>query len=176
MNFIETPLKGAFIIELEEKVDERGFFARIFCKNEFNKFNLESNFVQINNKFTYTKGTFRGFHYQNYPNAEDKIIRCICGAMFNVIIDLRKDSETYCKWFGKELTATNRKMLYVPKGFENGMLTLEDNTEDIYLTTAFYSPGAEKGIRWDDPLFKIDWPIEPIIISDKDKSHLDYKA
>ncbi len=171
MLFLETPLKGAFIIELEKKEDSRGFFARAFCKHEFEKYKLNANIVQANNSFSLKKGTLRGMHYQVPPSAEDKIIRCIRGSLYDVIIDLRVDSPTHCQWFGIELSAENRKMLYVPKGFAHGFITLEDNTEAFYLVTEFYSPEHERGIRWNDPKFNIKWPINPIIISEKDNNY-----
>ena len=174
MIFHETPLKGAFVIELKKLGDERGFFARAFCKNEFSVIGLNNEIVQINNSLSADKGTLRGMHYQLEPKAEDKIVRCIRGSLFDVIIDLRKNSTTYKQWFGVELTAENRKMLYVPKGFAHGFITLEDFTEAFYLVTEFYAPEYERGLRYNDPVFNIKWPIEPIIISEKDKNHLDF--
>lgn len=171
MKFIETMLKGAFIIELEKRGDDRGFFARIFCKSEFSNFNLNNEIVQINNSLSVAKGTLRGMHYQLKPKMEDKIVRCIKGALYDVIIDLRKDSQTFMQWFGTELSAENRKMLYVPKGFAHGFITLENNTEAFYLVTEYYSPEYERGIRWNDPKFDIKWPIEPVEISEKDRNH-----
>lgn len=174
MKFIETELKGAYFIKLEKMVDERGFFARAFCKKEYAEFGLINEIVQINDSFSKDKGTLRGMHYQLEPKAEDKIVRCIKGSLYDVIIDIRKDSETFGKWIGVELTAENRKMLFVPKGFAHGFITLEDNTEALYLVTEFYAPEFERGIRWNDPKFNIRWPIEALHISEKDKSNPDF--
>lgn len=171
MIFNETPLKGAYVIELEKKGDERGFFARFFCERAFRAANLINQFVQINNSLSAEKGTLRGMHYQVAPHAETKIVRCIKGALFDVILDLRQDSPTFGKSFGVEITADNRKMMYVPEGFAHGFLTLEDDTEAFYLVSAFYTPEAERGVRWDDPKFNIQWPEKPKIISDKDQNH-----
>ena len=171
MIFRETSLKGAYIIELDKKGDERGFFARFFCKNEFAEVGLNNKIIQINNSLSKDKGTLRGMHYQLAPKAEDKIVRCIKGSLFDAIIDLRENSETFGHWFGVELTAENRKMLYVPNGFAHGFLTLEENTESFYLVTEYYAPDRERGIRWNDPKFNIEWPITPEVISEKDMSH-----
>lgn len=171
MIFNETPLLGVYIIELEKRGDERGFFARFYCQKEFINLNLDTNIVQINNSLSAYKGTLRGMHYQLSPNAETKIVRCIRGSLYDVILDLRPESPTFKRWFGIELTAENRKMLYVPKGFAHGFITLEDNTEALYLVTEFYSPLNERGIRWDDKEFNIEWPITPNIISEKDQNH-----
>jgi len=169
--FKETPLRGAYIIELEKKGDERGFFARFFCEKEFKDANLIYQFVQINNSLSAEKGTLRGMHYQMFPHAETKIVRCIKGALYDVILDLRPDSSTFGKSFGAKITADNRKMMYVPEGFAHGFLTLEDNTEALYLVSAFYAPEAERGVRWDDPKLSIYWPELPKVISEKDKNH-----
>lgn len=174
MKFIETPLKGAFVIELEKRGDERGFFARTFCKKEFEANGLNNEIVQINNSLSKDKGTLRGMHYQLSPKSEDKIVRCIKGCLYDVIVDLRPDSITFKKWFGTELSAENRNMLVVPKGFAHGFITLEEDTEAFYLVTEYYSPEHERGIRYNDPAFGIKWPIEPVIISDKDKNHPDF--
>jgi dTDP-4-dehydrorhamnose 3,5-epimerase len=174
MKFNETPLIGSYVIELEMKGDERGFFARAFCKNEFSELNLNNDIVQINNSLSADKGTLRGMHYQLSPKAEDKIVRCIKGALYDVIIDLREDSPTFKYWFGVELTAENRKMLFIPKGFAHGFVTLEDSTEAFYLVTEYYAPEQERGIRYNDPIFNIKWPIDPLIISEKDKNHPDF--
>src|SRR5262245_26904400 len=140
MKFIETSLKGAYIIELEKREDDRGFFARTFCVSEFGKLGLDSAIVQINNSLSVYKGTLRGMHYQLAPKAETKIVRCIKGSLYDVAVDLRKESSTYLKWVGVEISAENRKMLYVPKGFAHGFVTLQENTEAFYLVTEFYSP------------------------------------
>ncbi|NWF50125.1 MAG: dTDP-4-dehydrorhamnose 3,5-epimerase [Ignavibacteriaceae bacterium] len=174
MDFKETPLKGAYLINLNKREDSRGFFARFFCKNEYSSFNLDHDIVQINNSQSKFKGTFRGIHYQLHPKAETKVIRCLKGAIYDAIVDLRKDSVTFGKWFGQELNEENRTMMYVPKGFGHGFLTLQDNTEVLYLVSEFYSPEHERGIRWNDPFFNIKWPFDPIVISDKDNSHPDF--
>ncbi len=174
MIFTETPLKGAYVIELKKMGDDRGFFARFFCKNEFANHGLNNEIVQINNSLSADKGTLRGMHYQLVPKAEDKVVRCINGSLYDVIIDIREDSDTFKQWFGIELSAENRKMLFVPKGFAHGFLTLKENTEAFYLVTEFYGPEYERGIRWNDPEFNIQWPIEPCIISEKDQKHPDF--
>lgn len=174
MKFTETPLKGAFLIDLEKREDERGFFARAFCVNEFKQHDLDANIVQINNSLSVDKGTLRGMHYQLAPKAETKIVRCIKGALFDVIVDLRKDSPTFLKWFGAEITADNRRMMYVPKGFAHGFITLEPHTEAFYMVTEFYAPEMERGIRYNDPALAIEWPIEPVVVSDKDLKHPDF--
>ncbi len=174
MIFTPTKLAGAFFIDLEKRIDERGFFARTFCANEFSENGLETKFVQANTNLSFKKGTIRGMHYQISPYEEDKIVRCTKGALYDVIIDLRKDSPTYKQWIGVELTDKNHRALFVPKGFAHGFITLEDNTEANYLVSQFYAPGAESGIRYNDPQFNIVWPIEPLIVSDKDRNHPDY--
>lgn len=174
MIFNETPLKGAYTIELNKKGDERGFFARLFCINEYDTLGLDNNIVQINNSLSATKGTLRGMHYQLAPKAETKIVRCIRGALYDVILDLRKDSPTFGKWYSVELSAENRRMMYVPKGFAHGFLTLVDNTEAFYLVTEFYAPDSERGVRWNDPKFNLKWPFEPLVISDKDRNQRDF--
>ena len=171
MKFLETELNGVFIIKFEKLEDERGFFARTFCNLEFSNNGLISHFVQVNNSFTKSKGTIRGMHYQLKPSAEVKLVRCINGALYDVIIDLRPDSKTFKKWCSFELTEDNYKMLYIPKGFAHGFQTLEDNTEISYQISEFYHPEYAKGIRWDDKTFRIEWPLNVSLISEND---LDY--
>jgi dTDP-4-dehydrorhamnose 3,5-epimerase len=171
MRFVETPLKGAYLIDLEKREDERGFFARFFCSNEFAQHGLDTHFVQANNSFSAAKGTLRGIHQQLTPKEESKLVRCLQGAFYDVIVDLRPGSPTYCQWFGEELSAKNRKMMYVPKGFGHAFLTLEPNTEAFYMVSEYYSPAHERGYRYDDPAFKIKWPFAPLAISEKDKTH-----
>lgn len=171
MKFIETKLKGAFLIDLEKKEDERGFFARFYCEKEYSELGLDTNIVQINNSFSRYKGTLRGIHYQLPPKAETKIVRCIKGSLFDVIVDLRRDSATFLQWFGHELSSGNRTMMYVPKGFGHAFITLEDDTEALYLVTEFYAAECERGIRWNDLSLAIEWPLQPAVISDKDKNH-----
>jgi dTDP-4-dehydrorhamnose 3,5-epimerase len=171
VKFTETPLKGAFVIELEMNRDSRGFFARAFCQNEFTEHGLCADIVQINTSFNSQRGTLRGMHYQLAPKAEDKIVRCIRGRLFDAIIDLRKNSATFLQHFAIELSEENHRMLFVPKGFAHGFLTLEDNTEALYLVTAYYCADQERGIRYDDPKFAIPWPIEANVVSQKDSNH-----
>lgn len=169
MKFTETKLKGAFIIEPELLKDERGFFARMFCQKEFKAHGLNPKLVQCSLSYNRHKGTLRGMHYQIDPKAEARLVRCTKGSIYDVIIDLRKTSPTYCEWLAVELSAENYKMIYVPKGFVHGFLTLEDNTEVFYQMSEFYAPECARGVRWDDPVFNIKWPIKEKIISKKDK-------
>jgi len=166
----ETPLQGAFIIEPNAFVDHRGFFARIFCVDELKEYGLACTIVQANHSKSIGIGTIRGLHYQRPPHAETKIIKCIKGRIFDVIVDVRKNSPTFLKWFGAELTAENKKMVYVPEGFAHGFQALEEEVEIIYLVTNFYSPDAEQGVHFNDPKIKIKWPItQKIITSEKDQ-------
>jgi len=174
MIFTETKLKGAYIIELQKIEDARGFFARGWCQNEFEAHGLVPRIVQANVSHNKKRGTLRGMHYQVAPYAETKLIRCTRGALYDVIVDLRPDSETYKQWIGVELTADNYKMLYVPEGFAHGFITLEDDTDAFYQVSQFYTPGAERGARYNDPSFNIEWPVEIQVISDKDKNWPDY--
>lgn len=174
MLFTETPLAGAYLIQLEKRGDDRGFFARAFCEREFAAHRLESRFVQVNNSLSAQRGTLRGMHYQLAPKAETKLVRCIRGGLFDVILDLRADSPTFGQSFGAELTAENRAMMYVPKGFAHGFVTLQDHTEAFYFVDEFYAPEHERGVRWDDPKFKIDWPEAPAVLSDKDAKQRDF--
>ncbi|HLE11309.1 MAG: dTDP-4-dehydrorhamnose 3,5-epimerase [Bdellovibrionales bacterium RIFOXYD12_FULL_39_22] len=174
MIFKETSLAGAFTIEPERREDQRGFFARTFCVKEFEQHNLDSRLVQANYAFSKSKGTLRGLHYQRSPMSETKIVHCIHGAIWDVIVDLRQSSPTFGKWFAEELTSNNRKIMYVPKGFAHGMLTLTDDVEVLYMVSEFYSPTHERGIRWNDPFLNIVWPNVPTIISAKDNSWSDF--
>ena len=176
MQFNPTSLKGAYVIDLEKRGDDRGFFARFYCENEFNDAGLETHFVQINNSLSAKKGTLRGMHYQLPPAAEVKVVRCIKGALFDVVVDLRPDSPTYKRWYGAELTADNRRMMYVPRGFAHGFVTLEDDTEALYLVSAFYSPENERGLKYNDSNINIAWPISPVEISEKDRNWPDLAA
>lgn len=168
MIFTETPLAGAYVIDLEKRGDDRGFFARCFCEKEFAAHNLSTRFVQVNNSLSAKRGTLRGMHYQLSPKAETKLVRCIRGALYDIILDLRKDSPTFGQSFGAELSADGRRMMYVPKGFAHGFITLADNTEAFYFVDEFYAPEQERGVRWNDPRFKIHWPIPHTVLSDKD--------
>jgi dTDP-4-dehydrorhamnose 3,5-epimerase len=169
MRFHQTELLGAYVIELEPRADERGFFARTWCQRELAEHGLNTNVVQANMSYNTVKGTLRGMHYQVAPYAETKLVRCTRGAIYDAIVDLRPDSPTYKRWIGVELTADNRRALYVPEGFAHGFITLEDNTDVMYQVTAFYTPGAEGGLRYDDPAFGIAWPVPVSVISDKDR-------
>ena len=174
MRFIPTPLKDAYLIELEKLSDQRGFFSRLFCSKEFKQHNIDSSFVQVNNSHSQFKGTLRGLHYQLPPFQETKIVRCIRGSFYDVILDIRPDSPTFGQSFGAELSAENRMMMLVPKGFAHGFLTLEDDSEVIYFVSEFYSKDRERGIRWNDPHFDIKWPFHPMHLSDRDGSHPDF--
>jgi len=174
MIFTETKLHGAHVIEIQKLEDTRGFFARTWCKNEFEAHSLTAHLMQINISLSKKKGTLRGMHYQIEPNQESKLIRCTKGAIYDVIIDLRPNSSTYKKWLGTELTAENYKMLYVPEDFAHGFQTLEDDTEVVYQVSQFYSPQSERGVRYNDPVFGIRWPIDVQVITDKDKNWADY--
>jgi len=171
MIFLETPLSGAYVVEIEKHEDERGFFARSWCAREFAAKGLDHNLVQCNVSFNKLKGTLRGLHYQIPPHAEVKLVRCTKGSLFDVIVDLRKDSPTFLKWFAIELTATNYKMLYIPKLFAHGFQTLEDDTEIVYQMSVFYQPGAAKGLRWNDLRLGINWPDARRIMSEKDQAY-----
>jgi len=175
MKFIETCLQGAYLIELEPITDERGFFARSWCQKEFQAYGLNPNLVQCNISFNQKKGTLRGMHYQVAPHEEVKLVRCTSGAIYDVIIDLRSDSETFKQWVAIELTAENRRMLYIPEGIAHGFQTLEDNTEVFYQMSAFYHPECARGVRWDDPAFGTEWPEDKRIISDKDLQYSKFK-
>tara|TARA_Y100000389_G_C17342034_1_gene453888 strand:+ start:457 stop:1005 length:549 start_codon:yes stop_codon:yes gene_type:complete len=170
MKFKETSIKGNFLIDLEMKEDSRGFFARYFCEKEFKNFSLQTKWVQINNSMSRERGTLRGLHYQRHPNTETKLIRCLKGSIWDVVVDLRKDSDTFGKWFGAELSESNRTMMYVPEGFAHGFISLQINTEIIYLVSEYYEPSAEGTLLWNDSDINIKWPIKPSTISDKDKN------
>jgi dTDP-4-dehydrorhamnose 3,5-epimerase len=174
MIFQETPLPGAFVIDLEKRGDDRGFFARAFCEKEFGAKGLVTRFVQVNNSLSAQRGTLRGMHYQLAPFAETKLVRCIRGALWDVILDLRQGSPTFGRSFGAEISAENRRMMYVPKGFAHGFVTLADDTEAFYFVDEFYAPQHERGVRWDDPRFRIAWPVAPAVLSDKDRAHRDF--
>jgi dTDP-4-dehydrorhamnose 3,5-epimerase len=174
MKFHPTPLRDAYTIDLERRGDDRGFFARVFCENEFSQAGLESKFVQVNESLSAKKGTLRGMHYQLPPKAEVKLVRCVHGALWDAILDLRPDSPTFGKWFGAELSADNRLMMYVPRGFAHAVLTLTDKAEAFYLVSEFYGPEQERGVRWNDPKFGVSWPIAPHEISAKDAKWPDF--
>ncbi len=170
MIFTATKLAGAFIIDLEEKPDSRGFFARTFCADEFLAHGLKPTVAQCNLSFNHQKGTLRGMHYQTLPAAETKLIRCTQGAIYDVIIDMRPESPTYLSHIGVELTAQNRRALYVPEMFAHGYQALTDGAEVVYQVGEFYTPGYERGLRYDDPMLEISWPMNVTEISDKDRN------
>jgi len=170
MYFIETKLKGAYIIDIKKIEDERGFFARAWCQNEFKTYNLNPNMVQLNIAFSRKRGTLRGMHFQKSPWEEAKLVRCTKGAVYDVIIDVRRDSPTHGQWIGVELTEENRRMLYVPEGVAHGYQTLADHTEIYYQTTQFYAPEFATGVRFDDPAFGIVWSLPVEIISNQDRN------
>ena len=171
MLFTETGLTGSYLIDIERREDERGFFGRSFCQHEFAARGLKTVIAQCNVSFNRTRGTLRGMHYQRAPREEAKLVRCTRGSLFDVIIDLRPDSPTYCKWFSVELTGENRRMLYVPEGFAHGFQTLLDDTEVFYQMFEFYSPEHACGVRWDDPAFGITWPLRNPILSARDAAY-----
>ncbi len=170
MKFKETKIKGVYIIKLEPIIDERGNFVRTFCKEELNKIGLSFNIVQINQSLTKKKGTIRGIHFQTEPKVEDKIIQCLRGKIYDIVIDLRKNSLTYGQWVGGELSEGNNKMFFIPKGFAHGFQTLTDNCEVQYFMSEFYSPKHSNGIRWDDSFLNIKWPIKNPSLSERDKN------
>jgi dTDP-4-dehydrorhamnose 3,5-epimerase len=174
MILIPTPLAGAYIIDLERKEDPRGFFAITWCSHEAEANGLNPRVVQCSISFNVRRGTLRGMHYQASPYEEVKLIRCTMGAIFDVIIDLRRDSTTYKQQTHVVLSAENRRMLYVPEGFAHGFQTLFDNTEVFYQMSQFYVPEYARGVRWNDPAFGIQWPAEVLIIADRDRHYPDY--
>lgn len=163
-------MAGAFIVELKRLEDERGFFARSFCRDEFEKQGLNPEISQCNVSFNPRRGTLRGMHFQVDPHAEDKLVRCTQGAIWDVIVDLRTGSPSYAKWFGVELSASSRRALYIPKGFAHGFQTLSDDVEVLYMMAESYDPGCARGARWDDPAFAIEWPIADPLMSDRDRA------
>ncbi|MGE3910871.1 MAG: dTDP-4-dehydrorhamnose 3,5-epimerase [Chloroflexota bacterium] len=170
MNISETPLRDAYVIDIAKIEDQRGFFARIFCTEEMEAFGMQTGIVQMNLSHNLRKGVVRGMHYQIEPAPEAKLMRCIRGAIYDVIIDMRPASPTYLQWFGVELTAENRRALYVPPMFAHGYQALTDGAEVIYPTTGVYTPACERGVRHDDPAIGIGWPIPPTEISEKDRT------
>lgn len=168
MTFTETPLAGAYVIDLEPRSDERGFFARTFCRREFEVRGLNPDVVQCNTSFNHKAGTLRGMHYQRPPSREAKLVRCVQGSIHDVIVDLRTDSATYGRHFATNLTAENHRALYVPESFAHGFETLEDRTEVGYQMSEYYAPGTAAGYRYDDPAFAISWPLEVTVVSPQD--------
>lgn len=176
MIFTETALKGACTVELEKLQDERGFFARAWCRKEFTAHGLNPELAQCNISFNKQKFTLRGMHYQAAPSEEAKLVRCTRGAIYDVIIDLRPGSDTFMGHFGILLKPEDHKMLYVPEGFAHGFLTMENETEVFYQMSEFFEPGSARGVRWNDPAFNIGWPAEPVIISERDRTYPDFAS
>ena len=174
MRFIPIHLAGAYLIEPEPISDERGFFARTYCRDEFAAKGLNPDLVQCNISYNKTRGTLRGMHYQKAPYAEAKLVRCTQGGIYDVIVDLRNDSRTFTQWFGVELTVENRKALYVPEGFAHGFITLKDDTEVLYQMSEFFHAECAAGVRWDDPVFSIQWPIDVKVISERDCAYMGF--
>jgi len=172
MKFTPTTLQGLYIIDLHPVGDSRGWFARTYCKNEFASIGHTKEWVQLNHSFTRRKGTIRGMHYQLPPHREIKMVRCISGTVLDVAIDLREGSTTFLNWVSVELSAENKKMIYIPEGFAHGFQALTDNCELLYHHSAFYTPGSEAGIRYNDPLVNIQWALPVSDISDRDSFHL----
>ena len=179
MNFMvitETKLKGAFVIELDKFKDARGFFACAWSDREFAATGLTTSFVELNIAFNEKKGTLRGIHYQLPPNDQVKLVRCTRGSIYDVIIDLRRSSPTFKQWLAVEMSADNRRMLYVPGEFAHGYLTLADDTEVFYQTSSYYAPEHGRGVRWNDPAFKISWPADPLVMIDRDRNYEDFAS
>lgn len=174
MIFTETKLKGAYIIDIEKREDSRGFFARGWCQKEFEAHNLTARILQVNLSSNLKKGTLRGMHYQVAPYEETKLVRCTRGGIYDVIVDVRSDSPTFKQWIGVELTEDNYRMLFVPEGFAHGFITLADRTDVTYQVSEFYTPGAERGARYNDPAFGIVWPAPAAVISEKDANWPDF--
>jgi dTDP-4-dehydrorhamnose 3,5-epimerase len=175
MKFIPTPLPGAFVIEPQLFTDDRGFFTRTFSKKEFAEHGCNSELLECNVSFNRRAGTLRGMHFQNPPHAQSKLVRCTRGAIWDAIIDLRPESSTFKKWFGVELTADNRKQLYIPEGFAHGFITLADGTEVFYQMGNVYNAAASGGVRWNDPAFGIRWPREVSVIIERDATYPDFE-
>jgi dTDP-4-dehydrorhamnose 3,5-epimerase len=173
MKFIPTDLAGAYVVEPERVEDERGFFARTFCRDQFAAHGLRPAFVQCNLSFNTRKGTLRGMHFQERPHEEAKLIRCTRGKIWDVVADVRRNSPTFGRWAAFELTADNRKMVYVPEGFAHGFQTLEDSCEVFYQMSDMYHPGLARGVRWNDPVFGIHWPLAHPIVSKRDAAYPD---
>jgi len=172
MKFDPTLLKGSYLIELSPIADERGWFARTYCRDTFKKeIGHDKEWVQMNHSFTVNKGAVRGMHFQVSPYEEIKMVRCIAGAVFDVIVDLRTDSDTFLKWFGAELSAENKRMMYIPEGFAHGFQTLSENAELVYNHTQNYQPSAERGLLYNDPALNIEWPLAVTDVSQRDKNH-----
>lgn len=176
MKIVPTDIEGAYLIEWETLNDERGYFARTRSREDFDALNLNTDLSECSVSFNALRGTLRGLHYQDAPHEETKLVMCIGGLIFDAIVDLRRESTTYLKSFAAELSLANRRMLYVPPGVAHGFLTLEDSSYVQYQIGGSYVPESARGVRWDDPQFGIDWPIRPVVMSDRDRDYEDYKA
>ena len=174
-DFLQNQAPGDLHIDLERRSDERGFFARTWCQKEFRDHGLNSNLIQCSISLNSKKGTLRGMHYQTAPFAEAKVVRCTAGSIYDVILDLRRQSPTFKQWFGAELSATNRRSLYVAEGCAHGFVTMADDTEVLYQMSEFYHPESSHGVRWNDPAFQIDWPQDVAIISERDRTYADFE-
>ncbi len=174
MIFKETKLRGAYVIELERHADERGFFARAYCEREFREHGLPTWYPQCNLSRNRLAGTLRGMHYQAAPHQEPKLVRCVAGALHDVIVDLRPDSPTHLGWLGVELSAEDGRALFIPPGFAHGFITLRDDTDVFYQMGQFYQPGSARGLRYDDPLIGIRWPREPSLVAERDAAYPDF--
>lgn len=174
MRFIATLLPGVYIIEPEPLEDDRGFFARVWCQQEFEAHQLDTRLAQCSVSLNKRKGTLRGLHYQDEPYPEAKVVRCTTGTIYDVAVDVRRSSPTFKQWVAVELTAMNHRMLYIPAGVAHGLLALEDNTEVFYQISEFYHPECARGVRWNDPAFNIEWPLKPVVISPRDQHYPDF--
>ena len=175
MRFTETGIPGVWMVEIEPHRDARGFFARSFCQREFAEHGLPTEFVQCNISYNEKRGTLRGMHFQKPPSPEGKLVSCLSGGILDVVLDLRPDSPTYCRWTAAELSRDNHTALYIPPGLAHGFQTLEDGSDVFYMMTEFYQPGLAGGVRWDDPAFGITWPLLPPGISDRDAAFPDFQ-
>lgn len=170
MIFTPTKIEGMFYVDLEPHIDERGYFSRVFAQEEFEKAKIDFKMVQVNQAFTKLKGVLRGMHWQTEPKLEAKFFQCLDGEVYDVVVDVRKDSPSYMKWAGTKLSGDKFRLLYIPGGLPHGYETLTKNCRVQYMVSEFYSPENEKGFRWDDPAFNIEWPIPPTFMSEKDKN------
>jgi len=176
MRFVETEISGAYVIELEPIADERGSFARTWCEREFAEHGISMTIRQCSISVNRHRGTMRGMHYQDAPHAEQRVVRCTSGAIYDVVVDLRAESTSFRRWVSVEMSRENRKMVYVPEGCAHGFVTLVDDVEVLYQMSAFYSADHARGVRWNDPAFAIEWPIEITTISERDKNHPDFRV
>jgi dTDP-4-dehydrorhamnose 3,5-epimerase len=171
VNYTTCAIAGVQVVDLDRIEDDRGFFARSFCSEEFAQHGLAQSMSQCSVSFNTRRGTLRGLHYQAAPHDEEKLVRCTAGGIFDVVVDIRRDSPTFCQWYGAELTAANTRALYIPKGCAHGFITLSDATEVFYMISVSYQPGFSRGMRWNDPAFAIAWPVQPLVISARDAGY-----